>query len=88
MAKNAPVAMEYKPSIHLDFDKNAKEVEGLAVGQKVSFTISGTIKGVEQRESYDDPKKLMASVCLKDFKIKVNEAENFADKMGVDEEDD
>lgn len=64
-----PMAM--KPCLHIDFDGNAQEVKGVAVGDKVNIVVRGTVKGVEQRESYDDPKKMMASVSLKDYEVKI-----------------
>lgn len=65
----APAAM--KPCLHIDFDGNANEVKGVAVGDEVYIVVRGKVKGVEQRESYEDPKKMMASVSLKDFEVKV-----------------
>lgn len=66
---NAPKAP--KPSIHLDFDGNQAEVKGVAVGDTITVAIRGVVKGVEQRESWDDPKKMMASITLRDFEVKV-----------------
>ena len=61
-----------KPCLHIDFDNGASEVKGVAVGDTVYVAIKGVVRGVEQRESYDDPKKMMATLSLKDFEVKVS----------------
>lgn len=66
-----PEVAPMKPCLHIDFDSNASEVKGYAVGDEVVIAIKGVIRGIEQRESYDDPKKMMASVSLKDFEVKM-----------------
>lgn len=67
----ANMVMPMKPCLHIDFDGNPNEVKGYAVGDEVNIAIRGTIRGIEQRESYDDPKKMMASVSLRDFEVKM-----------------
>lgn len=72
--------MKMKPCLHIDFDGDAGEIKGVAVGDTVHVVVRGTVKGVEQRESYDDPKKMMASMSLKDFEVKVGGSKsNIAD---------
>jgi hypothetical protein len=68
----------------MDFHKNAEEVRGLAVGDQVHFIVTGIVQGVEQRESWDDPKEMVASVCLKKYKVQVVSAEDWASKYDND----
>ena len=71
-----PTMSSPKPCLHIDFDADAKEVKGVAVGDTVYILIKGVVKGVEQRESWDDPKKMMASMSLKNFDVKVSDSKS------------
>lgn len=64
------VSPEYSSTIHIDFD-DPKEVRGHEVGQKIRVVITGIIRSVEQRESWENPKKMISSMCLKDFEAEV-----------------
>lgn len=85
MAKEAAVASnEYKPSTYIDFD-NAKEVEGLKLGDTVRIVLKGKITSLEQRESYDNPKKQVSCVRLTDFESEVVTSKTqFDDLFGDD----
>lgn len=69
-AKNADMEIEYFPSQHIEFD-DAEEVKGLSVGDKIKIVLTGTVKMIEQRQSYDDPKKIVSSVCLTKFEAEI-----------------
>ena len=76
----------YSPSVHLDF-KDVSELEGLSVGDTVRVVIKGKVKGVEQREDWDDPKKTRASLSIKDFEATIVTDSNQFEEL-LDEEDD
>lgn len=76
----------YSPSIYIDFDKLA-EVKGLGVGDKVKVLITGTIKSVEQRESYDDSGKTRASIALKDFEAEIADDNNVFASLAEDDDE-
>lgn len=85
MSKGSPeVANEYKPSTYIDFD-DAKEVEGLKLGDTVRIVLKGKITSLEQRESYDNPKKQVSCVRLTDFESEVVTSKTqFDDLFGDD----
>jgi len=84
MSKGTEVANEYKPSTYIDFD-DAKEVEGLKLGDTVRIVLKGKITSLEQRESYDNPKKQVSCVRLTDFKSEIiNSKTQFDDLFGDD----
>lgn len=76
----------YSPSTYLDFD-DVTEIKGLELGQKVRIVLTGTVKSLEQRESYDDPSKARASICLKDFEAEIVPASSDIAKLFEDEDD-
>lgn len=77
----------YSPSMYVDLD-DVKEVKGLSVGDTVRIVIKGTIKSVEQRTSYEDDKKTMASIGIKDFDAEIVPASSQFDALFDDESDD
>ena len=77
----------YSPSMYVDLD-DVKEVKGLSVGDTVRIVIKGTIKSVEQRSSYDDESKTMASIGIKDFDAEIVKASSQFDSLFDDENDD
>lgn len=77
--------MAYSPSMYVDFDKLG-EIKGLSVGDKVRLVITGTVKSVEQRESYDDPKAVRGSLGIKDFEAEIIDDES--NEFGALAEDD
>lgn len=85
---SAPLAAEctYSPSVHLDF-KDVGELKDLTIGDTVRVVIKGKVKSVEQREDWDDPKKVLASLSIKDFEATiVTDSSQFDDLL--DEDDD
>jgi len=73
-ALDMPVAMEYKPRLHLDLPKKDLDVvEKLRVGKKVTFTVTGEVVSVESRENvYNGKKEEHASFCVEGYKLKFN----------------
>jgi hypothetical protein len=63
-------AVTYSPTTHLEFD-DVKELKGLSVGDKITVVLRGTVKSLEQREDYSDPKKVCASLSLTDFEAEI-----------------
>lgn len=77
----------YSPSMYVDLH-DVKEVKGLSLGDTVRIVIKGTIKSVEQRSSYDDESKTMASIGIKDFNAEIVKASSQFDSLFDDENDD
>lgn len=76
----------YSPSLYIDFDE-LKEVKGLSVGDEVTVVIRGTIKSVEQRESYDEKGKTRASISVKDFEAEIVSGQTQIEALFGDEDD-
>ena len=85
MAKDiAKVVNDYKLSTYVDFD-DAEEVKGLKLGDTVRIVLKGKITSLEQRESYDDPKKQVSCVRLTDFESEIITSKTqFDDLFGDD----
>lgn len=60
-------------------DQDVKQIAGLNVGDDVEIVLTGTVKGLSQRErsDYDDPKKIVktGSIDLENYSVKVVEDE-------------
>lgn len=77
--------VDYSPTLYIDFD-DLKEIRGLAVGDEITVVVKGKVRSVEQRESYEDPKKVRSSVSLTNFEAEiVNDDNQFADLMDEDD---
>jgi len=68
------------PCLYLDFQgKDAGQITGLSVGEKVEILVTGTVKGLSQRErtDYDDPKKTVktGTIDLENYRVRVMEDE-------------
>lgn len=80
---------KFAPRLYLNLqDKDVSQIKGLTVGDKVQVLVSGTVKGLEQRErrSYDDPEKVekTGEIQLEGYKVEVladedNEFEDLVD---------
>jgi hypothetical protein len=86
------VADTYKPRLYLNLqDKDVSQIKGLTVGEEVTVLVTGTVKGLEQRErtSYDEPSKTekTGEIQLENYRVEVteDEANEFA-KMADEEE--
>ena len=76
----------YSPSVHLDF-KDVSELKDLVVGDTVRIVIKGRVKAVEQREDWDDPKKTVASLSVKDFEATIVSGSNQFEELLEDEDE-
>lgn len=76
----------YSPTVHIDFD-DLDEVKGVGVGDKVRILLTGTVRSVEARESYDESQKKTSSICLKDFEAEIVDDSNEFSKLADDEDD-
>lgn len=65
----------FSPTVYIDFD-DLEEIEGLSVGDEVRVVLKGTIKSLDQRESYEKKGETTASICLKDFEAEIVENSN------------
>lgn len=73
-------SVEYSPSLHIDFD-DPKQIKDLAVGVKVKIVVEGVVRGMEQREDWEDPKKMRSSLSLKDVEATVVPYETDFDEL-------
>ena len=90
---SAPVGpSDYKPCLYLDLqDQDVSQVKELNIGDKVEILVTGTVKGLSQRQrqDYDDPKKTVktGSIDLEGYKIQVLEEEdNVYTKMASEDD--
>ena len=85
-------SVECKPRLYLDLqDQDVKQLKGLTVGDNVEIFVSGTVKGLSQRErtDYEDPKTIIktGSIDLENYTVQVVEDEkNEFTKMADEEE--
>lgn len=77
---------DYSPSIYLDVGA-LKELGKVTVGSEVTVVIKGKVRSIEQREDYDDPKKVNGSLSLKDFEVEITSGSDVWDELmeGEDE---
>lgn len=90
---SAPAAVDgYKPCLYLDMQgQDVSQIKELNIGDKVEILVTGTVKGLSQRQrqDYDDSKKTVktGTIDLEGYKVKVlGEEDNVFTKMA--EEDD
>lgn len=70
----APCVGDYKPRLYLDLqDKDVAQIKGLTVGEKVQVLVTGTVKGLEQRERQNEDKKQekTGSIQLEGYAVEV-----------------
>ncbi len=80
-----------KPRLYLDLqDQDVKQILGLNVGDEVEILVTGTVKGLSQRErqDYDEPKKTVktGSIDIEGYSVKVLEDEKNEFTKMADEE--
>lgn len=67
-------------SMHVDFDE-LDDIKGLSVGDTVRIMVKGKVKSLEQRQDWDDPKKVLASLGVTGFTAEVVTEETEFDKL-------
>ena len=67
-------------NMYVDFDE-PEEIKGLAVGDTVRIVVKGKVKSLEQRQDWDDPKKVLASLGVTGFTAEVVTEETEFDKL-------
>lgn len=78
-------SIPYSPTLYIDFD-DLNEIRGLVVGDEITVVVKGKVRSVEQRESYEDPRKVRSSVSLVNFEAEIaNDDNQFADLMDEDD---
>lgn len=70
----------YSPTISVDFEE-AEKIADLQVGDTVRVMIRGTVRSLDQREDYDNPKKILSSISIKDFDAEIISDENQFDSL-------
>jgi hypothetical protein len=85
-AKGLEAGCSYSPSLYVDFDDIA-EVKGVSVGDEIRIVLKGTVKSVDQRESFDDPKVTTASISLRDFEAEIVSGSTELEKFFADGDD-
>jgi hypothetical protein len=91
----APACGPMKSRLYLSLEgQDVAQIKSLAVGEKVQILVTGTIKGLSQRErhDYDDAKKTVKTgdIDLEDYNVEVvgdeeNEFTKMADSMDEDD---
>lgn len=86
-----PAVCDFKPRLYLDLEgQDVAQIKGLKVGDEGSFTVTGKIVGLEQRENTDSDgkKKTRGSIQLEGFEVEVLGSEdNEFKKLAEDDED-
>lgn len=77
---------EYFPSIYLDVVA-LDVLKDLKVGEEVTVVLKGKLRSVEQREDYDDPKKLRGSLSLKEYEVSITAGTDVWDELSEEEDD-
>ena len=62
-------------------------LSGLEVGDTITLVIKGKVAGLEERESYDDPKKINAEVRVKNYDVLVDTSNNVFEELAEEDED-
>ena len=76
----------YSPSIYLDVIA-LDSLKDLKVGEEVTVVLKGKLRSIEQREGYDDPKKLQGNLSLKDYEISITAGSDVWDELSEEEDD-
>jgi hypothetical protein len=92
----APACAPMKSRLYLSLEgQDVAQIKSLAVGEKVQILVTGTVKGLSQRErvDYDDSKKKVKTgdIDLEDYRVEVvgdeeNEFTKMADSMEHDDD--
>ena len=86
VVKACDTPVEYSPSIYLDVIA-LDALKNLKVGEEVTVVLKGKLRSVEQRESYDDPKKLQGNLSLKDYEVSITAGTDVWDELAEEEDD-
>lgn len=76
-------APEYKPSMYVDFPEvDAKQINDVELGKKVTFKITGKVVMVEKRMQADEK---FASARIEDYRVEVIDSENVFVEMAEED---
>lgn len=76
---------DYKSRVHLDLE-DASQLKGLEIGQVVTVAIKGKVRSLEQRQHWDDPKRIVSSICVEQDDL-VIKGKNVFEELAEDDED-
>ncbi len=79
------VSDSYTPTVYLDV-KALSDLKGLTVGEEVTVVIKGKVKGLSQREDYDDKSKVKGSLDITPTDIKIESGTDVWEELSKEDD--